>query len=146
MSNDNHATPAPEATRYPETLRVTIESGSDAFDAALDDVADGPDATDEAVVSFETAAGLRQLLTDRRLELLESLLDEPADSITALAERLGSGATRSFTTISNYWPDTGIVKFRQAGQSKSPFVPYERIEFDVTISASTAAGDSELPV
>ena len=145
MSNDTHATPAPEATRYPETLRVTIESGSDAFDAALDDVADGPDATDEAVVSFETAAGLRQLLTDRRLELLESLLDEPADSITALAERLD----RSYSVVHDdieLLADTGIVKFRQAGQSKSPFVPYERIEFDVTISASTAAGDTELPV
>ena len=145
MSNHNHATPAPEATRYPETLRVTIESGSDAFDAALDDVADGPDAADEAVVSFETAAGLRQLLTDRRLELLESLLDEPADSITALAERLD----RSYSVVHDdieLLADTGIVKFRQAGQSKAPFIPYERIDFDVTISASTAVGDTELPV
>lgn len=145
MSDNNHATPAPETTRYPRTLRVTIKSGSAAFDAALDDIADGPDATDEAVVSFETAAGLRQLLTDRRLELLGSLLDEPADSITALADRLD----RSYSVVHDdveLLADSGIIKFRRAGGSKAPFIPYERIEFDVTISASTAAGDTELPV
>jgi predicted transcriptional regulator len=145
MSNDNHTTPPPEATRYPETLRITIQSGSAAFDAALDAVADDPSETDAAVVSFETAAGLRKLLTDRRLELLQSLLDEPADSITALAKRL----ERNYSVVHDdidLLADTGIVKFRHAGQSKAPFVPYETIEFDVTISASTAAGDTELPV
>jgi predicted transcriptional regulator len=145
MSNDNHTTPAPEATRYPETLRITIQSGSAAFDAALTEVADDPSETDAAVVSFETAAGLRKLLTDRRLELLQSLLDEPADSITALAERL----ERNYSVVHDdidLLADTGIVKFRHAGQSKAPFVPYQTIEFDVTISASPTSGDTELPV
>lgn len=145
MSNDNHATPAPEATQYPETLRITIQSGEAAFDGALEAVADTPEPAEAAVVSFETAEGIRRLLTDRRLELLQSLMDAPAESITALATRVG----RSYSVVHDdieLLADTGIVKFRQDGQSKQPFVPYETIEFDVTISASAASGDAELPV
>lgn len=145
MSNDNHTTPAPESTRYPETLRITIQSGDAAFDAALEAVADESAGTEAAVVSFETAEGIRRLLTDRRLELLQSLMDAPAESITELADRVG----RSYSVVHDdikLLADTGIVKFRQDGQSKQPFVPYETIEFDVTISASPASGDTELTV
>jgi predicted transcriptional regulator len=145
MSNDNHATAASESTQYPETLRITIQSGTAAFDAAIEAAADESTAADAAVVSFETAEGIRRLLTDRRLELLQSLLDAPAESITELADRVD----RSYSVVHDdveLLADTGIVKFRQAGQSKAPFVPYETIEFDVTISSSTAAGDTVLPV
>lgn len=144
MPNDNHG-PAPEELNFTETLRITIASGEEALDDALDAAGSAEDGEPrDAVVSFETAEGIRRLLTDRRLELLRSLMGEPAESITALAERLG----RSYSIVHDdveVLAEYGIIQFRRDGQSKQPFVPYERIEFDVTVEAPVAGGDSEAP-
>lgn len=144
MPDDDHSdTPAPEDMNFPETLRITLSSPEDAFDEAVEaaGTADRGEQTD-AVVSFETAEGIRRLLTDRRLELLRSLMDTPADSITALADRLG----RSYSAVHEdveVLAEYGIVHFREAGQSKQPFVPYETIEFDVTVRAPLTGDDTE---
>ncbi len=145
MPDDNHPDPAPERVDYPETLRITIASAEDAFDEALDAAssAERGEQTD-AVVSFENAKGIRRLLTDRRLELLESLMGKPAESITDLADRLD----RSYSVVHDdieVLAEYGIVKFRQEGQSKQPFVPYETIAFDVTVRAPVTGGDTETP-
>lgn len=143
MPDDDHPTePAPEDVNYPDTLRITIESAEEAFDAAIDGI-EGDEQTD-AVVSFETAAGIRKLLTDRRLELLRSLMGEPARSISELAGRLD----RSYSAVHEdveVLAEYGVVEFRQRGQSKQPFVPYETIEFDVTVQAPHAGDDTEAP-
>ena len=145
--NDNHADMlAPEDRNYPETLRITISSAEDAFDDAVEaaGAAENGKQTD-AVVSFENAGGIRKLLTDRRLELLRSLMGEPAESITELADRLD----RSYSVVHDdveMLAEYGIVKFRQEGQSKQPFVPYETIEFDVTIQAHYIGRNTEAPV
>jgi predicted transcriptional regulator len=146
MPNDNHTEPAPEDLNYPETLRIKIASPEDAFDEAIDaaSAADDGDQTD-AVVSFESADGLRQLLTDRRLELLRSLMNDSAESITALAERLG----RSYSVVHDdveLLAEHGLIKFHQDSQSKRPFVPYETIKFDVTIRGAPSGNDTEAPV
>lgn len=39
----------------------------------------------------------------------------------------------------------GIAQFRQEGQSKQPFVPYERIEFDATVEAPITGEDTDAP-
>jgi len=134
---------APENMNFPDTLRITTSSAEDAFDEAVA-AAGAAEAGEqgEAVVSFETAAGIRTLLTDRRLELLRSLMGRPAESITELADRLGrsySATHGDLETLAEY----GIVKYREAGQSKQPFVPYETIELDVTIRAPLESDDTE---
>lgn len=144
MPNDDHE-PAPEDLNFPETLRITLASGEEALDDALE-AAGSVETGDrhEAVVSFETVAGIRRLLTNRRLELLRSLMDKPAESIMALAQRLG----RSYSVVHDdvdVLAGYGIVQFRQEGQSKQPFVPYERIEFDVSVEAPVTGNDSEAP-
>lgn len=142
MPDDNHTEPAPEDMNFPDTLRITIETSREAFDTAIDAAAEDGEQT-PAVVSFETAKGFRKLLTDRRLELLRSLMTEPADSIRALAGRLD----RNYSTVHDdveTLAEYGIIQFQQEGQSKQPFVPYETIEFDVTVEAHHA-GDSEAP-
>ncbi|MFC6992417.1 transcriptional regulator [Haladaptatus sp. GCM10025707] len=144
MTTDNHE-PAPEEMNFPETLRITIESPEDAFDGAIDaaGIAEGGSQT-PAVISFANTKGFRRLLTDRRLELLRSLMTEPASSITALATRLD----RNYSTVHQdveILAEYGIVHFRAEGQSKQPFVPYETVEFDVTIQAHHAGKDSEAP-
>lgn len=144
MPDDNHTDrPAPEAMNFPDTLRITITSAEEAFDEAVMAAGAAEDGEQrDAVVSFETAAGIRKLLTDRRLELLRSLMGRPAESITELADRL----ERSYSTVHGdveTLAEYGIVQYREAGQSKQPFVPYETIEFDVTIRAPLTGGDTE---
>ena len=134
----NNEDPAPGDLSYPDTLRITIQSGEDAFADALTaaGVAES-DGETPAVVSFETTEGVRRLLTDRRLDVMRSLMTAPADSISALAERLG----RNYSTVHedvSILAEYGIVQFRESGGSKAPFVPYESIEFDVTVRADDA--------
>ncbi|GAB7020475.1 HVO_A0114 family putative DNA-binding protein [Halostagnicola bangensis] len=145
MPNDNHTAPVPGNVDYPETLRITIASAEDAFNEALDAASAAEEGEQsDAVVSFENAKGIRRLLTDRRLELLESLMGKPGESITELSNRLD----RSYSVVHDdveVLAENGIVKFRQEGQSKQPFVPYETIEFDVTVRAPVTGGDTEAP-
>lgn len=142
MPDDNQAESAPDR-EYPDRLRITIASPAEAFDEAVEDAAAAEQGEQsEAVVSFESAEGVRQLLTDRRLELLESLMGEPGESITELAERLD----RSYSVVHRdveVLADCGIVKFRRDGQTKQPFVPYETIAFEVTVQAPLDIGESE---
>lgn len=145
MPNANRSTdPAPEELTFPETLRITITTGEEAFEQAVE-AAETAETGEQppAVVSFESADGIRRLLTDRRLELLRSLMGTPAQSITALAERLD----RSYSVVHDdiaVLAEYGIVHFRQQGQAKQPFIPYETIEFDVTVHAPPAT-DTEAP-
>jgi len=145
MPDTNHDGPAPEKMNFPETLRITIASGEEALDDAFEAAGAAEDGEQrDAVVSFSNAEGIRRLLTDRRLELLRSLMGEPAESITALADRLD----RSYSVVHDdveVLAEYGIVQFRRKGQSKQPFVPYERIEFDVTVEAPVTGGDTEAP-
>jgi predicted transcriptional regulator len=134
MHNDNQPYTESELS-YPDTLRITVQSGESALDnavaaAGMAERGEQPPAT----VSFESPSGLRQLLTDRRVEILETLLDESAESITALADRLD----RSYSVVHDdvsVLAEYGIVKFRGegAGQAREVFVPYETVEIDVTI-------------
>lgn len=136
MPDDDTIDPAPEDVNFPDTLRITIESGEEAFDRAVEAAGDAEAGEQPpAVVSFESTDGLRQLLTDRRLELLRSLMSERPGSISDLAERLD----RNYSTVHQdveLLAEYGIVRFRRAGQAKQPFVPYETVEFDVTVRAS----------
>jgi predicted transcriptional regulator len=146
MPDDDHTDmPAPEDMNFPDTLRITISSAEDAFDEAVE-AAGATEAGEQrdAVVAFRTAGGIRKLLTDRRLELLRSLMGRPAESITELADRLDrsySPVHKDVEVLAEY----GIVQYREAGQSKQPFVPYKTIEFDVTVRAPVTGGDTEAP-
>lgn len=141
MPNDDPTEPAPEDLNFPNTLRITIATAEEAFDVAVDEAGlEDPEGTD-AVVSFESTGGIRRLLTDRRLELLRSLMTEPAESISDLAGRLD----RNYSTVHEdveILAEYGIVRFRREGQSKKPFVPYETIQFDVTVRAHSADDDT----
>lgn len=140
MTENANNGPATEDLNYPETLRITIESAESAFDDALDAAGKADEgAQTPAVVAVADTEGFRRLLTDRRLELLRSLMDESAESISDLATRLD----RNYSTVHEdvmVLAEHGIVKFRERGQSKQPFVPYETIEFDVTVRAGRIGG------
>lgn len=145
MANDDYPKLAPEDMNFPDTLRITIETAEEAFDAAVEAAGTAEDGKQTpAVVSFESTKGFRRLLTDRRLEIMRSLMTEPADSISDLAERLN----RNYSTVHEdveVLAEYGIVQFRQEGQAKQPFVPYDTIEFGVTVQAHHIGSDTETP-
>ena len=134
----------PRDRPHPSVLRVTVES----FEEMREDTLDAVDAVAEgeeqpAVVSFRTVGELRKILTDRRIELLRALMatEGAAESISALAETLD----RDYRTVHDdvsLLSDYGLLFLIEDGQSKRPFLPYERIHLDVEF---VGRGASEEP-
>ena len=125
----------PRDRPHPDVLRVTVET----FDEMRDDVLDAADAVADsesqpAIVSFATVGELRKILTDRRIELLRALVntDGAAESITAVAENLD----RDYRTVHDdvtLLADYGLLFIVDDGQSKRPYLPYNRIHLDVEL-------------
>ena len=125
----------PRNRPHPDVLRVTVET----FDEMREDTLAATEALSEgeaqpAVVSFATVAELRKILTDRRLELLQALtnIDGAAESISALADVLD----RDYRTVHDdvtMLEDYGLVFIIDEGQTKRPYLPYERIHLDVEL-------------
>lgn len=128
----------PRNRPHPDVLRVTVET----FDEMREDTLAAMEALEEgeeqpAVVSFSTVAELRKILTDRRLELLQALMntDGAAESISALADALD----RDYRTVHDdvtMLDDYGLVFIIDEGQTKRPYLPYERIHLDVELVGS----------
>jgi len=126
------------AENYPETLRITVGSVESMVDAAVAQL-DGDGPAEEAVRAFDSVADIRQLLTDRRLELMRSIMTAPPDSISDLADRLG----RNYSDVHGdveVLADHDIVYFDTDGRAKRPVIPYERVRVDIEVVADA---DSE---
>lgn len=127
----------PRDRPHPDVLRVTVETVDEMREGTLEDVeaiAEGEPRP--AVVSFATVGELRKILTDRRIELLQALVntDGAAESISALADAL----ERDYRTVHDdvtLLETYGLVFVVDEGQSKRPFVPYQRIHLDVELVA-----------
>lgn len=136
----------PRDRPHPSVLRVTVES----FDQMRDDTLDTIGALSEgeeqpAVVSFSTVGELRKILTDRRLELLQTLMETEgaAESITALAKDLD----RDYRTVHDdlsLLADYGLLFVIEEGQAKRPYLPYERIHLDVEL-VGTRGSEKQAP-
>ena len=130
----------PEA--YPSVLRITSEPDSEHRQDALDRLErfEAGEAVPH-VLNFQNPSDLRALLTDRRLELLRSVMTERPDSIRQLAERLDRDV-KSIHDDLQVLADYDIVHFEQAGRAKRPFVPYDTIEVSLEISTPRPADDA----
>ena len=127
----------PRDRPHPDVLCVTVEGFDEMREGTLEDadaVANGEPRP--AVVSFATVGDLRKILTDRRLELLQALMntDGAAESIAALADALERDYRTvhdDVTLLENY----GLLFVVDEGHSKRPYVPYRRIHLDVELVA-----------
>ena len=125
----------PRDRPHPSVLRITVAS----FEEAREDTREAADAVSDgaarpAVVSFRTVGELRTILTDRRIELLRALMaiEGAAESIAALAETL----ERDYRTVHDdvsLLADHGLLFVVDEGQSRRPYLPYERIHLDVEL-------------
>jgi len=127
---------------YPSVLRITSDSEQAHRQDALDRLErwEAGEAVPH-VINFQNPSDLRALLTDRRVELLRSIMTERPDSIRQLADRLG----RDVKTVHDdlqVLAEYDIVHFEQAGRAKRPFVPYDSIEVSLEISTPQSADDA----
>jgi len=133
MSEPNHSSEldANGAENYPDTLRITVGSVDSMFDAAIAQLGDDGE-SDEAVRSFDSVADVRQLLTDRRVELMRSIMTASPDSITDLADRLGRNYSDVHSDV-QVLADHHIVYFDTDGRTKRPVIPYNRVRVDIEV-------------
>ena len=128
----------PRDRPHPDVLRVTVETADEMREETVESanaVADGEPVP--AVVSFATVGELRRILTDRRIELLQVLVDTDgaAESIAALADALD----RDYRTVHDdvtMLADVGLVFLVEERGAKRPYLPYERIRLDVELVTS----------
>lgn len=129
----------PEA--YPAVLRITSASEAQHRRDALDRLERWEQGEDVPhVVNFQNPSDLRALLTDRRVELLRSVMAERPDSIRQLAVRLDRDV-KSVHDDLQVLAEYDIVHFEQAGRAKRPFVPYETIQVTLEISTPRRGDD-----
>lgn len=144
MTNPNHdGWPAeysdPRDRPHPDVLRVTVESFDEMCEdtiTAIDTAASGDE--QPAVVSFATVGELRKILTDCRLEVLQTLIDtdSAAESISALAQALDRDyrAVHDDVTL---LADYGLLFIvDDDNHSRHPYIPYERIQLHVELTAT----------
>lgn len=126
---------------YPSVLRLTSEPEETHRQEALDRLERWEDGEEVPhVINFQNPSDLRALLTDRRVELLRSIMAERPKSIRQLAERLERDVKPvhdDLQVLAGY----DIVHFEQDGRAKRPFVPYETIEVTLEISTPDLADD-----
>jgi len=124
------------AQHYPETLRITVGGADEAFDHAIEQV--GTDGVpDEAVRSFERVADIRTLLTDRRLDVMRTIMTDSPNSIQALADTLD----RNYADVHGdvqVLAEHHIVYFDTDGRAKRPVIPYDRVRLDIEVAGSHA--------
>jgi predicted transcriptional regulator len=139
MSNDptdtepthDEFTPGPDEIEYPSTLRITSLPAERAQAAALERAERWEEGEEVPhVVNFEDRARLRRLLTERRMELLEAVMEHPPESIRALADRLDRDVHDVHDDL-HLLAEYDIVHFEEAGRAKQPYVPYDTVRIEV---------------
>lgn len=132
-----------DPTAQATTLVITTLPESESVDAAVRIASDAAAAGAPAPhrKNFQNPSDVRQLLTPRRLELIEALMDATPDSISALATTLDRNYREVYEDL-HILEDAGIVHFNTKGRSKQPVVPYERIRIEVEIGRSADRTES----
>ncbi len=130
------------ADEYPSVLRITSETEAKHRKDALDRL-DRWEAGEDVphVINFQNPSDLRALLTDRRVELLQSVMADKPDSIRRLAERLDRDV-KSVHDDLGVLAEYDIVHYEQDGRAKRPFVPYDTIEVSLEISTPQPTDDA----
>lgn len=132
--------PGPEDVEYPSTLRITSLPAEQAQAAAIERAEQWEQGEEVPhVVNFEDRARLRQLLTNRRMELLEEVMEHPPKSIRALADRLDRDVHDVHNDL-HLLAEYGIIHFEEDGRAKKPYVPYDTVRIEVEFGLPRGEG------
>ncbi|MFB6308700.1 MAG: transcriptional regulator [Haloarculaceae archaeon] len=133
-------TPGPDEAEFPSTLRITALPAEQAQAAAVERAERWEQG--EAVphvVNFEDRTRLRELLTDRRMELLEAVMEHPPESIRDLAGQLDRDVHDVHDDL-HLLSEYDIVHFRENGRAKKPYVPYDTVRIEVEFGLPRSDG------
>lgn len=124
-------TPGPDEVAYPSTLRITSLPAAQAQAAARKRAEQWEDGQAVPhVVNFEDRSRVRQLLADRRMELLEAVMEQPPASMRALADRLDRDVHDVHSDL-HLLAEYDIIHFETDGRAKKPYVPYDTVRVEV---------------
>ena len=143
-NSPDHSHEPPKDVEFPSTLRIT----SKPFDEHKENVLERAGRWEQGepvphVVNFQNASRLQRILTPRRLEMIRSLMDAPAESIRDLAGRLDRDVRQVHDDL-QILTEYRIVHFREEKGAKKPHVPYDTVTIEVELTKSV--GDaSESP-
>jgi predicted transcriptional regulator len=148
MSNDptdtepthDEFTPGPGEIEYPSTLRITSLPAAQAQAATVERAERCEDGEEVPhVVNVEDRARLRKLLTDRRMELLEAVIQQSPESIRALADRLDRDVHDVHDDL-HLLAEYEIIHFESDGRAKQPYVPYDTVRIEVEFGLPRGEG------
>lgn len=118
-----------------KVLKISSESFEEFKEKSLEKMEEFEEGEDVPhSVSFEDPTKLRKILTSRRIELIQFLMDNKVESMGELAEKLDRGikeVSQDLKLLEEY----SIIQMEEEGRSKKPFIPYERIEIDIGIES-----------
>ena len=133
-------TPDPGEVEYPSTLRITSLPAEQAQAAATERAEQWEGGKEVPHVSnFQDRSRLRQLLTDRRMELLEEVMETPPESIRALADRLDRDVHDVHDDL-YLLAEYNIIYFKENGRAKKPYVPYDTVRIEVEFGLPRGEG------
>lgn len=139
-SPDNSHEP-PDDIEHPSTLRITSKPFTESQQDAVERLSRWEQGeTVPHVVNFQDASRLQRVLTPRRLELVESLMTEPAESIRDLADRLNRDVRQVHDDV-QLLNEYRIVHLREVNGAKQPFVPYKTVRIEVELELSADEGE-----
>lgn len=114
-------------------LKISAKSFEEFKEDSLEKIEEFEDEEDVPhSVSFEDPTKLRKVLTEKRIELIQFLMDNEVESMGELAKNLDRGLKEVGKDL-NLLEEYNIVRIEKDGRAKRPFVPYERIEIDIGI-------------
>lgn len=120
-----------------KVLKISARSFEDFKEESLEKMEEFEEGEDVPhSVSFEDPTKLRKILTEKRIELIQFLMDNEVGSTSELAEKLDRGIKEVSEDI-QLLEEYGIVKLEKDGRSKKPSVPYEKIDIDIGIEANS---------
>lgn len=135
-NSPDHAHEPPKDVEYPSALRITSKPFEEHKERVLDR-AERWEQGEEVphVVNFQDASRLQRILTPRRLELVQSLMGAPAESMRGLADRLDRDVRQVHDDL-QILGEYRIVHFREEGGAKKPYVPYDTVTIEVELTKS----------
>ena len=123
---------------YPNMLRVEVRSTTDMFDDAVataekfETESEGLSNAIESVLTFDSIAQLREMLSTQRLKLVESLMAAPAASGAELADWLDWAAPSVLDDV-DVLVNAGVINRHHTDPAPRLSVPYEQIVIEYTL-------------
>ncbi len=90
----------------------------------------GKDGSD--TILFEDPTMLRKVLTEKRQELIQEVMENPPESIRGLAEALGRGTREVYEDV-HLLERYKILRLEEEKNRKKPRIPYDRIHIEIDL-------------